>query len=94
MSDLNYAIDLRKKGLLQESNELIITLVKKNPENPLLNYQCAWSFDVLGLEHEAVPYYEKAIQMGLSEEDLKGAYVGLGSTLRTIGEYAKSKEVF
>ena len=24
------------------------------------NYQCAWSFDVLGLESRAVPLYEKA----------------------------------
>ena len=30
----------------------------------------------------------------MSGDDLKGTYIGLGSTFRTIGEYAKSKDVF
>ncbi len=49
---------------------------------------------MLGLEKEAVPYYEKAISQGLPDEDLKEAYLGLGSTYRTIGEYEKSKTLF
>ncbi|HYK75005.1 MAG TPA: tetratricopeptide repeat protein, partial [Pseudoneobacillus sp.] len=44
-------------------------------------------------ETEAVPYYENAIQLGLPDEELQGAYLGLGSTYRTLGEYEKSKEV-
>lgn len=54
----------------------------------------AWSFDVLEQEAEAIKYYEKAIELGLPDEDLKEAYLGLGSTYRTIGEYEKSKKVF
>ncbi|MGE7589031.1 tetratricopeptide repeat protein [Peribacillus sp. NPDC101480] len=47
--------------------------------------------DILGLEVKAVPYYEAALELGLPEEDAKGAYLGLGSTYRTIGEYEKSR---
>ncbi|MER2037663.1 MAG: tetratricopeptide repeat protein [Solibacillus sp.] len=87
------ALDLRKENRLKESNELFVELAQLNPQNAYLHYQCAWSFDVLGEETKAVPYYEKAIQGDLEESDLENAYLGLGSTFRTIGEYEKSKAV-
>lgn len=69
-------------------------LAEKFPDNASLNYQWAWSFDLLGKEAEAVPFYEKGIKLGLDEEELEGALVGLGSTYRTLGEYEKSKSTF
>jgi len=91
---LERAIDLRKKGNYEESNELLMELVQDFPENASINYQCAWSFDLLGKELQAVPFYEKSIQLGLSSKELEGALLGLGSTYRTLGEYEKSKNVF
>jgi tetratricopeptide (TPR) repeat protein len=92
--ELKKAITYRTEGKLQESNELLVRLVKDSPDDPFTYYQCAWSFDVLGKEREAVPYYEKAIELGLAGEDLEGAHLGLGSTYRTLGNYEKSREVF
>lgn len=77
-----------------ESNELLLQLVKEFPSDASIHYQCAWSFDVLGVEASAIFYYEKAIELGLSEKELEGALLGLGSTYRTLGEYEKSKNVF
>lgn len=94
MKELDMAIELREKGKLKESNEILVYLSNVYPDNSIINYQCAWSFDVLGLEKEAVPYYEKAISIGLSDKDLQGALLGVGSTYRTLGQYEKSKEVF
>lgn len=94
MKDLEKAIQLRKEGKLKESNEILVNLVRKYPEDPMINYHCAWSFDALGLEKNAVQYYEKAISIGLPEEELRGAYLGLGSTYRTLGKYEKSKKIF
>lgn len=91
---LEKAIKLRSEGKLEESNEILLKLVSENPDDAMINYQCAWSFDVLEKETEAIEYYEKAIALGLPEEDLKEAYLGLGSTYRTIGEYEKSKRTF
>lgn len=91
---LERAIDLRKNGNYEESNELLMELVQDFPENASINYQCAWSFDLLGKELQAVPFYEKSIQLGLSSKELEGALLGLGSTYRTLGEYEKSKNVF
>lgn len=90
---LNKAIELRESGNLKEANSILLKLVSKYPEDAIVNYQCAWSFDVLGLEKEAVAYYEKAINIGLDENDMKEAYLGLASTYRTIGQYKKSKEL-
>lgn len=91
---LEKAIDLREKGNYEESNELLMELVQDFPENASINYQCAWSFDLLGKELQAVPFYENSIQLGLSSKELEGALLGLGSTYRTLGEYEKSKNVF
>ena len=59
-----------------------------------MNYQYAWIHDLLGLEREAIPFYEKAIQEGLSGDELKSALLGLGSTYRCFGEYHKSIDTF
>ncbi|MEW4263371.1 tetratricopeptide repeat protein [Priestia megaterium] len=91
---LDKALALRKNGNHQDSNELLIKLVKEFPDNALYNYQCAWSFDVLGEEEKAVPFYENAIKIGLPSKDMEGAILGLGSTYRALGEYEKSKDIF
>jgi tetratricopeptide (TPR) repeat protein len=90
--DLEMAIDLRNKGNLKESNAILIKMANDYPNDAGIHYHCAWSFDVLGEESAAVPFYEKAIQLGLSDKDLVGAILGLGSTYRTLGEYEKSKD--
>ena len=58
-----------------------------------INYQLAWTCDVLGHEAEALPYYEKAVALGLPENELSGALLGLGSTLRNLGQLERSAEV-
>ena len=58
-----------------------------------INYQIAWTCDVLGRETEALPYYEKAVALGLPANELAGALLGLGSTLRNLGQLERSAEV-
>jgi tetratricopeptide (TPR) repeat protein len=70
----------------------LIRQVADRPDDPELNYRCAVIHDRMGLEHEAVPFYVTAIENGLSGNDLRGAFLGLGSTYRAIGEYEKALE--
>lgn len=93
-NDLQHAIQLRSEKKLVESNQLLLELIKVNPDDAYLNYQCAWSFDVLSEEEEAVPFYEKDIQGDLSTTDLENAYLGLGSTYRSLGNYQQSHDTF
>jgi tetratricopeptide (TPR) repeat protein len=89
---LAQAIRLREVGQLEEARALLLDLVAAHPDDPVVNYQCAWSHDALGLEREAVPFYERAIALGLTGDDLEGALLGLGSTYRCLGEYQKAIE--
>jgi tetratricopeptide (TPR) repeat protein len=91
---LSSAIHLRETGKHEEARDLLLELHSKFAEDAQVNFQCAWIHDLLGLEREAIPFYEKAIQAGLSGEDLQGALLGMGSTYRCIGEYQKARETF
>src|SRR5689334_9772623 len=84
------AIMLRETEKHEEARQLLLELHSEFPDDPQVNYQCAWIHDLLGLEREAIPFYEKAIQAGLNENDLKSAFLGMRSTYRCIGEYQKS----
>jgi tetratricopeptide (TPR) repeat protein len=84
------AIKLRESENYEEARQLLLALHSEFPNDPQVTYQCAWIHDLLGLEREAIPFYEKAIQAGLQGNDLKSALLGLGSTYRCIGEYQKS----
>jgi len=88
------ALKLRETEKHAEARQLLLELHNEFPNDPQVNYQCAWIHDLLGLEREAIPFYEKAIQEGLSGDDLKSALLGLGSTYRCIGEYRKSIDTF
>src|ERR1044072_9312244 len=88
------AIKLRETEKHEEARQLLLELHSEFPNDPQVNYQCAWVHDLLGLEHEAIPFYAKAIQIALDSKDLKSALLGMGSTYRCIGEYHKSIEIF
>ena len=87
-------IHLRETEKHEEARQLLLELHSEFPQDPQVNYQCAWIHDLLGLEREAIPFYEKAIQIGLSGNELKSALLGMGSTYRCIGEYRKAINTF
>ena len=87
---LENAVQLRTDGKAETALKMLQRLLKKRPDDALLNYHAAWTCDTLGREREAVPYYELALEIGLEGEDLRGALLGLGSTYRTLGEYEKA----
>ena len=91
---LDSAIGLRESGNQEEARQLLLALHSEFLDDPQVNYQCAWIHDLLGLERDAIPFYEKAIQADLQGDDLKSALLGLGSTYRCIGEYQKSIKTF
>ena len=85
---------MREAGNHAEARQLLLALHAEFPNDPQVNYQCAWIHDLLGMEREAIPFYERAIQAGLEGDDLKGALLGMGSTYRCLGEYQKAVDTF
>ncbi|MFJ4915157.1 tetratricopeptide repeat protein [Streptomyces sp. NPDC088726] len=77
------------------AHERLLALAARYPEDAAVAYQTAWSHDSLGLEAQAVPFYERALERpGLLAEDRHGAFLGLGSTLRVLGRHEAAREVF
>jgi tetratricopeptide (TPR) repeat protein len=85
---LSQAVRLREQGQASAAREPLLVLADRYPDDAEIAYQTAWAHDVLGLEAEAVPYYERAVSgSGLSPDDRHGALLGLGSTYRVLGRH-------
>ncbi|MET8710451.1 MULTISPECIES: tetratricopeptide repeat protein [Streptomyces] len=84
---------LREDGRPEEARERLLALTAALPDDAEVAYRTAWVHDTLGLESEAVPYYERALgNPGLGAEDRRGALLGLGSTYRVLGRYGQAVE--
>jgi tetratricopeptide (TPR) repeat protein len=53
----------------------------------------AWEHDSAGREEDAVAEYRAAFEAGIDDEDMPGALLGFGSTLRNVGELEESERV-
>ncbi|MFD4370374.1 tetratricopeptide repeat protein [Streptomyces sp. NPDC058486] len=99
---LSEAVALRSGDGKEEARVRLVALAGRLPGDAEVAYQTAWAHDVLGLEAQAVPYYETALAdtgsgsgsgtgtgtgTGLTADDRRGALLGLGSTYRTLGRY-------
>lgn len=92
-SKLDEVIKLRKDNKGEDALQILNELLQTHPNDPDVNYQMAWTCDFMGKESAAAPFYERALANGLTE-DRKGAFLGLGSTYRCLGEYEKSLKTF
>lgn len=108
-AELTTAVRLRERGDEESRREAAARLAGLSaelPDDAEVAYQAAWAHDVLGLEAEALPFYQRALgrpddggrpprtaPTALSEADRRGALLGLGSTYRVLGRYPESVAV-
>jgi predicted Zn-dependent protease len=84
------ATALRERGELEDARTLLLELRAEFPDDARVAVQTAWVHDSIGLEEEAVEHYEAALAGDLTDEERRGAMLGLGSTYRTLGRDADS----
>jgi tetratricopeptide (TPR) repeat protein len=53
----------------------------------------AFEADSAGREEEALAHYRRAFELGVPDEELAGASLGFGSTLRNVGNHDESVRV-
>lgn len=92
-AELTAITGARHGGQVKQVLQRLEDLDRRFPNVAEINHQLAWTCDVLGREAEALPFYEKAVALGLPENELSGALLGLGSTLRNLGQLERSAEV-
>ena len=82
---------LRREGKHDEACLLAAELAASSPQDAELQYEATSVHDYLGREAEAIAFYTAAIAGDLKPEARRGAYLGLGSTYRTLGRYSEAK---
>ena len=89
------AARLMAGGEHDEAERVLLGLLEERPEDARANYLMASLCDQRDQERRAVPFYRRALAASrdLPEENLVGAYLGLGSTYRVLGEYGDSRRV-
>ncbi|ENG8415216.1 tetratricopeptide repeat protein [Listeria monocytogenes] len=87
-------LTLLQNGDYETARTQALAELKNNSDNAELHYYAAWAHDALGKEDAAIPFYEKAIQLGLPVDSRKEAYIGLGSTYRITGQPEKASLLF
>ena len=92
MSPAERILDLRRAGAHEEARLLATELTARLPDDGELRYEAARVHDFLGREAEAVPHYLAALAGTLAPEHLRSAYLGLGSTYRTLGQYEAAEK--
>ena len=82
-------------GEHDEAECVLLGLLEERPEDARANYLMASLCDQRDQELRAVPFYRRALAAPeeLPAGDLAGAYLGLGSTYRVLGEYEDSRRV-
>jgi tetratricopeptide (TPR) repeat protein len=77
------------------AERLLLGLLERHPEDARANYLMATLCDQSDQERRAVLFYQRALAgaKDLPDEDAAGAYLGLGSTLRALGEHEESGRV-
>lgn len=85
---------LKAEGRIEEARQHGLLQLIEHPQHAELHYEVASLHDMQGRESQAIPLYQKAIRLGLGEASLRGAWLGLGSSFRSTGQYAEALAAF
>jgi tetratricopeptide (TPR) repeat protein len=92
--ELDRIFAARDRDNMQPTIDALLPLYASHPKNARVLYEVGGSYDTAGQEETAQGFYERALTAGLEGDLLRRCYVQYGSTLRNVGEYEKSCEVF
>lgn len=92
--ELDRIFAARDRNDMQPTIDALVPLYEAHPESARVLYEVGGAYDTDGQEEVARGFYERALAAGLGGDLLRRCYVQYGSTLRNLGEYEKSLEVF
>ncbi|MFD1953025.1 tetratricopeptide repeat protein [Paenibacillus thailandensis] len=93
------AIQLREEGrakqdqnILKEARSVLLDLLAAYPDDAEIHFQTGVAHDNSGLGREAIPYYLRALELGIAGPDRERCLLGLGSTYRALGQYENAEK--
>lgn len=93
--DMHIALEniqqLRQRGEHEAARRQALELLQHQPQHADLHYLAACIHDSLGLEAEAIPHYQQALELGLSGDTAAEAWLGLGSSHRALGRFDEAE---
>lgn len=84
---------LREKGDAKAALAILLEIGTRDTDDAEVALLIARAYDSIGQERDAVPWFERALAHGLVDEDHAEAAIGLGSDLRSLGEFERAIEV-
>ncbi|MFJ6418258.1 tetratricopeptide repeat protein [Paeniglutamicibacter sp. NPDC091659] len=84
----------RDRNNMQPTIDALVPILDRHPTNARVLYELGGAYDTAGMEQTAGSFYEQALRAGLSGDPLRRCYLQYGSTLRNLGEFDRSAEVF
>ncbi|QYM79678.1 tetratricopeptide repeat protein [Horticoccus luteus] len=91
--ELDAIVGARSHGQFNQLLPRLEALDRRHPNVAEIAAQIAWTCETLGRLDAALPAYEKAIALGLPPNELSNAYLGLGATLRALGQLDRSAAI-
>lgn len=91
-AELDAIVGARHGGAAEAVSKRLVDLDTRHPNVPEINLQLAWSLETEGKGEQALPFYEKALALGLSPNEHAGALIGLGNCFRLAGLYDKAEQ--
>lgn len=85
---IDAALKLETEGNEQAAIDAFHALLEQYPDHPLVVFEMAGAYDFAGREAEALPYYQRALRLGLPDDQMKYLYVQMGSTQRNLRLHA------
>lgn len=92
MSELEKALLKKSEGKVKEALPVFKTLIESDPTNAELYHHCGECHDALGLEQEAINYYEEAIRLEVREDLRRDTYVCLASSFHVLNHHERAIE--
>lgn len=91
--ELDAIVGARAHGQFNQLLPRLQDLDARHPHVAEIAYQIAWTCDTLGRHEQALAAYDKALALGLPPNEHSNALIGLGSTLRALGQLDRSAEI-
>ena len=88
--NIETAIELRRRGALDEAQQVLEAILEETPGDPLAHYHLATTCIGQGDDRAAISHYQSALEAGLPDEEDGQAVLAYAALLRSQRKYLRA----